>query len=229
MQKILSALVVHDIKNALALLEIDLEQLNHHEGVPIEGQRAYRRCIELKSRLMSFLTLYKHDQSGLQPMVSEVNLTEFLEDMVSDSQSVMMGENHHGHPITVRVDYDRIKDAAPDRGLGFFDENLIELALESALNNALRFARHQVSVWFEQDVDALVFKVLDDGVGVGVMDEMMQRKVAAKSSSSSSSSSTGLGLALCKAVAEAHGAGSVLLESVASGGTLFTMTLHRVR
>ena len=222
MQKTLSALVVHDIKNALALLEIDLEQLNHHEGVPIEGQRAYRRCIELKSRLMSFLTLYKHDQSGLKPMVSEVDLTGFLEDLVSDSQSVMMGENHHGHPIAVRVDHDRIKDAAPDRGLGFFDENLIELALESALNNALRYAHHEVSVWFEQDVDALAFKVLDDGVGVGVVDDMTQRKVAAKSSS------TGLGLALCKAVAEAHGAGSVLLESVAGGGTLFTMTLHRV-
>ncbi len=222
MQKILSALVVHDIKNALALLEIDLEQLNHHEGVPVEGQRAYRRCIELKSRLMSFLTLYKHDQSGLKPMVSEVELAEFLEDMVSDSQSVMMGENHHGHPIAVRVDHDRIKDAAPDRGIGFFDENLVELALESALNNALRYAHHQVSVWFEQGVDALAFKVLDDGVGVGVVDDMMQRKVAAKSSS------TGLGLALCKAVAEAHGNGAVSLESQAGGGTLFTMTLHRV-
>ena len=223
MQKILSALVVHDIKNALALLEIDLEQLNHHEGVPIEGQRAYRRCIELKSRLMSFLTLYKHDQSGLKPMVSEVDLTDFLEDLVCDSQSVMMGENHHGHPIAVRVDHDRIKDAAPDRGFGFFDENLVELALESALNNALRYAHHQVSIWFEQGVDALAFKVLDDGVGVGVVDDMMQRKVAAKSSS------TGLGLALCKAVAEAHGNGAVSLESQAGGGTLFTMTLRRVR
>ncbi len=221
MQKTLSALVVHDIKNALALLEIDLEQLNHHEGVPIEGQRAYRRCIELKSRLMSFLTLYKSDQSGLKPMISEIDLAEFLDDLVGDSQSVMMGEGHHGHPIVVRVDHDRIKDAAPDRGLGFFDENLVELALESALNNAVRYARHQVSVWFEQGGDALAFKVLDDGAGVGVVDEMMQRNVAGKSSS------TGLGLALCKAVAKAHGAGAVSLESMAGGGTLFTMTLLR--
>jgi signal transduction histidine kinase len=120
----------------------------------------------------------------------------------------------------VRVNFDRIRlgEGVDDEGMGYFDENLVELALESALNNALRYARHRVEVWFEQDADALAFKVYDDGVGV---DETAQRKVDAKSSS------TGLGLALCKAVAFAHGNGSVSLESQAGGGTLFTMTLRR--
>ncbi len=219
MQNALSALVIHDIKNALALLEIELEQLNHHEGVPVEGQRAYRRCIELKSRLMSFLTLYKHDQSGLKPMISEIDLAEFLEDLVHDSQSVMMGRNHQGHSIAVDVGHDRIKVTALDRGIGFFDENLVELALESALNNAVRYAHHRVSIWFELEPDALAFKVFDDGVGVGMMDETMQR--------GGKSSSTGLGMALCEAVAKVHGSGSVSLKNVPGGGTLFTMMLHR--
>lgn len=222
MHKTLSALVIHDIKNALALLEIDLEQLNHHKGVPAEGLRAYRRCVELKSRLISFLTLYKHDQSGLQPIIVEVDLLEFIEDLVNNSQSAMMAETHHGHQITVRAASERMKSGGA--GVGMFDENLVELAMESALNNAVRYAHHKVAVWFEQEADALVFKVLDDGVGVGVgvEDELMQRKTTEKSSS------TGLGLALCKAVAQVHGAGSVLLESVAGGGTLFTMSLRLV-
>lgn len=220
MHETLSALVVHDIKNALALLEIDLEQLNHHADVPEEGRRAYRRCIELKNRLISFLTLYKHDQSGLKPMLVDVDLTDFIDDMVGNSQSVMMAENHHGHEITVQADYDRMKSTS---GVASFDENLLELALESALNNALRYARQRVDIWFEQDADELRFKVLDDGVGVGIEDDLMQRKVAEKSSS------TGLGLALCKAVAESHGAGSVSLEPVTGGGTLFTMILRSPR
>ncbi len=224
MHATLSALVAHDIKNALALLEIDLEQLNHHPDVPVEGVRAYRRCVELKSRLIGFLTLYKHDQTGLNPMVVEVDLQGFIEEMISDSHSVMMAQSHHGHPIAIEVDQDRIKidSACTDGGFGFFDENLVELAMESALNNALRYAHHQVKVWFEQGVDELVFKVLDDGAGIGVEDELMQRIVAEKSSS------TGLGLALCKAVAEVHGSGSVQLESVAGGGTLFSMLLRPV-
>jgi signal transduction histidine kinase len=220
MHETLSALVVHDIKNSLALLEIDLEQLNHHQNVPAEGRRAYRRCIELKNRLISFLTLYKQDQSGLKPMLVDVDLTEFIEDMVSNSQSVMMAEHHHGHEITLQADYDRMKSSS---GMASFDENLLELALESALNNALRYARQRVDIWFEQDADELRFKVQDDGVGVGVEDEFMQRKVTEKSSS------TGLGLALCKAVAESHGSGFVSLEPVPGGGTLFNMTLRSTR
>ena len=220
MDKILSALVVHDIKNALALLEIDLEQLNHHQDVPAEGRRAYRRCIELKNRLVSFLTLYKHDQSGLQPLIREVDLAEFVDDLISNSQSLMMAENHHGHVITVSADHGRMKTGGALSGAGLFDENLVELALESALNNAVRYAHHQVSIWFEQEDGAVVFKVLDDGVGVGVEGDLMQRKVAEKSAS------TGLGLALCKAVAEAHGSGYVRLESIAAGGALFTMVLR---
>lgn len=219
MQNILSALVIHDIKNALALLEIDLEQLNHHAGVPPEGRRAYRRCLELKNRLIGFLTLYKHERSGLQPVMVEVDLAEFVEDLVRNSQSVMMSESHHGHPIVVRTDGGSMIPAGSAGGLGMFDENLVELALESALNNAIRYARHEVRVWFEQGAHELVFKVQDDGAGVGVVDELMQRKIAVNSSS------TGLGLALCKAVAEAHGSGLVELENV-EGGTLFTMRLR---
>lgn len=220
MQKILSALVVHDIKNALALLEIDLEQLNHHANVPPEGERAYRRCIELKNRLVSFLTLYKRDQSGLQPVLVEVDLAEFVEDMVSSSQSVMMAKSHQGHPLKVYADHGRMRPGGMTGGFGMFDENLVEMALESALNNAVRYAHHQAVIWFEQEADEIVFKVLDDGAGVGMENDLMQRKIAEQSSS------TGLGLELCKAVAEAHGSGSVSLESIPGGGTLFTMTLH---
>ena len=218
MHKTLSALVVHDIKNALALLEIDLEQLNHHKDVPVEGLRAYRRCVELKSRLIGFLTLYKHDQDGLKSMKTEVDLPDFIDDLVRNSQSAMVSATHHGHLIALRVATEQIKSNGT--GLGLFDENLVELAMESAINNAVRYARHNVDVWFEQEAGKLIFKVQDDGAGVGVEDELMQRKVAEKSSS------TGLGLALCNAVAQVHGAGSVMLESVAGGGTLFSMVLR---
>lgn len=218
MEKTLSALVVHDIKNALALLEIDLEQLIHRENAPTVGLRAYRRCVDLKSRLISFLTLYKHDQSGLQPLRQEVVLLEFIEDLVRNSQSGMAAESHHGHKITVSIDYEKMKMGS--MATAWLDENLVELAMESAINNAIRYTHHRVGVWVEQTPDALILNVQDDGVGVGVVGELVQRNVPDQSSS------TGLGLALCKAVAEAHGGGEVRLGNVAGGGALFSMTLR---
>ncbi len=219
MHKTLSALVIHDLKNSLALLEIDLEQLNHHDDAPPEGRRAYRRCVELKNRLISFLTLYKFEQSGLNPMMTEVDLGDFIEDLVSNSQSVMAAA-HHGHEITVRVASERMP---PVDEVFSFDENMVEMALESALNNAIRYAHHKVELWLELTGDTLIFKVQDDGVGVIVAEELVQRDIPEQSSS------TGLGLELCKAVAQVHGKGSVRLESMPGGGTLFSMELHGER
>jgi signal transduction histidine kinase len=221
MQKELAALVAHDIKNSLALLEVDLEQLNHHDGLPVEARRAYQRCVELKERLIAFLTLYKSEQGNLRTAVREVDLLEFLEELIASSQSVMLGANKHGHPIEVSMAESRIR-VAPDvkhRGIGFFDEYLLDMALESALNNAVRFAHARVELWFEQTTESLVFHVQDDGPGIEVQQGGAERAVAEHSSS------TGLGIALCRAVVAAHGPGCVTLENAPGGGAAFTLAL----
>lgn len=213
MQHELSALVIHDIKNSLSLLESDLEQLNHRPDMPDEARKAYQRCIELKQRLISFLTLYKHEHAGLKPNIAEVELADFLEDMIAGSTSVAM-VGKHGHAIAVNVDEDRIKIAPSVRhkGIASFDEYLVDIALESALNNAVRYAASRVAVWFEQDADRLTFFVLDDGPGLTAPENLDPK-----------TSSTGLGLSLCNAVTEVHGGGKVILANVPGGGALFTL------
>lgn len=220
MNSALSALVIHDIKNALALLEIDLEQLNHKPDMPIEAYQAYQRCIELKSRLINFLTLYRHEHSSLQPNLQEVVLEEFLEDLITGSQSVLMHERQ-GHPIEVRIATERISIAPEVRhkGSAHFDMNLLDMALESALNNALRYGKRTVEMWFEQLPGKLCWCVSDDGPGIAMTAELGPRNVA------DSNSNTGLGLALCKAVVEAHGGGAVSLQDGHAQGALFRLEL----
>lgn len=224
MQSHLSALVVHDIKNSLALLELELEQLNHHDDLPVEARKAYSRCVELKNRLMGFLTLYKQEHGGLKPCTREVNLREFLDDLLDTSQSVAMGGYKHGRKLHVEVAEARIR-IAPEvtlKGIGFFDEDMLDMALESALSNAVRYAHGRVELWFEQDAHGLTFHVADDGPGVSSDHGVLQR------SKSEWAASTGLGLALCKAVAEAHSDdGWVALENVPAGGASFSLYLGK--
>ena len=211
MQQALSTLVIHDIKNSLALLEADLEQLNHHAGMPEEAHKAYQRCTELKQRLISFLTLYKHEQSGLKPNLVEVDLLEFLQDMLDVSPST---NGKHGHAFKLEVDESRIRIAPSVKhgGSALLDEYLTGLAIESALNNAVRYAAGSVKLWFEQDADKVTFCVQDDGPGLD--------------HPSGNAPSTGVGVALCKAVAEAHGGGEVSLVDAPDGGALFKLSLH---
>ncbi len=210
MRQDLSTLVIHDIKNSLALLEADLEQLSHHPGIPEEGHKAYQRCIELKERLVAFLTIYKHEQFGLQPNLVDVDLLEFLQDTVALSPSL---SGKHAHGLDVEVDESRIRIApdAKDRGNAQLDEYLTGMAIESALNNALRYAAGKVRVWFEQDADKVTFCVQDDGPG-------LQHPAG-------NAPSTGVGVALCKAVAAAHGDGNVSLADAPEGGALFKLSL----
>ncbi len=214
MDQALSALVIHDIKNALALLETDLEQLNHHPDLPEEAPKAYRRCVELKGRLISFLTLYKHEHGRLKPNIGETELADFLEDLIAGSTSVALG-GKHGHAIGVHVANDKIKIApgVKHKGVASFDEYLVDVALESALNNAIRYASGKVDIWFEQAADRLTFFVQDDGPGLTSPADAAAEKPA----------STGLGLTLCNAVTEAHGGGSVSLTNAPGGGALFKM------
>jgi signal transduction histidine kinase len=211
MQQALSTLVIHDIKNSLALLEADLEQLNHRPDMPPEARKAYQRCIELKQRLVSFLTLYKHDQFGLQPNLVEVDLNEFLQDTLDVSPSA---SGKHGHAFELELDDARIRIApgVKRRGSAQLDEYLTGMAIESALNNAVRYAAGMVRVWFEQEADKVTFFVQDDGPGLD--------------HPSGNAPSTGVGLALCKAVVEAHGGGDVSLTDAPDGGALFRLALH---
>ncbi len=211
MKQALSTLVIHDIKNSLALLEADLEQLNHHPDMPEEARRAYQRCSELKGRLVSFLTLYKHEQFGLQPNPVELDLREFLQDTLDVSPSA---SGKHGHALTLELDESRIRIAPGLKhgGTAQLDEYLTGLTIESALNNAVRYAAGKVRLWFEQDADTVTFFVQDDGPGLD--------------HPSGNAPSTGVGVALCKAVAEAHGGGEVSLSDAPDGGALFRLALH---
>lgn len=218
MQKSIAALVIHDIKNSLALLEADLEQLNHHADVPIEARKAYQRCVELKERLISFLTLYKHEHGGLQTNITELDLVEFMEDLISTSQSTAL-HLRHGHKTSVHLDENKIR-ISPDvrhQGIAAFDEYLLDMAIESALNNAVRYAASRVTLWFEQDVDKVTFYVLDDGPGLNHPGNLHHTP---------SGNTTGVGLILCETVAEVHGGGKVTLTDATDGGAIFTLQLH---
>ncbi len=209
MKQVLSTLVIHDMKNSLALLEMDLERLNHRKNVPMEAKDAYLRCLELKSRLINFLTVYKSEQFELEPCMVEVDITDFLEELVDTGPSKIQAQKRH---ITLCLTEAKISSEVKYAGIGHFDAYLIGLALESALNNAVRFARHAVNIWFEQSQHSLNFLVSDDGHGIGTETQ------------GADSPSTGLGLELCRAVAKCHH-GQISLVNAHGGGALFNMKL----
>ncbi|HZW22817.1 sensor histidine kinase [Noviherbaspirillum sp.] len=197
----LAAAVVHDIKNALGVLEGTLAALAQAPSRE-QAETAQGMCSTLRDRLIGFLTLYKASSQGLVARIDAMNPEDFLNAVVRD--------NPTGRPeLTVAV------DARDMPVLGFFDENLVGLALAAALQNAARFARSRVELRCSMDDSGtLAFTVRDDGPGLGAQEDKP---------------STGLGTALCAAIAQAHRKGErcgmVSLKDHPQGGALFTLRL----
>ncbi|ALU87841.1 sensor histidine kinase [Herbaspirillum rubrisubalbicans M1] len=196
----LAAIIIHDIKNSLGVLEGELRRLS--EDVP-RAQQAHVTCLALQEKLIAFLTLYKADSQGLRAQVEAVSPLDFLDALVRE-QSVSRSSD-----IALTVDETEMPV------IGFFDEHLVALALEAALQNASRFARTQIAVGCRKHPEGgVIFTVRDDGPGIGTQEKKP---------------STGLGMDLCNAIATAHNKetqhGEARLSNHPEGGALFELCL----
>lgn len=196
----LAAIIVHDLKNALGVLEGELHDMT---AAPDRKRaiRAHETCLLLQDKLVGFLTLYKASSQGLEARIEAVSPEDFLHELVSNR-------------VTGRTDLNVFINVAGMPVVGFFDENLLALAIEAALQNAMRFARTSIEIGCRKDGEDLLFYIHDDGPGLGTKEQK---------------SSTGLGTELCNAIAGAHRkdgrCGEALLSNHPDGGALFTLRL----
>lgn len=197
----LAAIIIHDIKNSLGVLEGELRRLS--DDVP-RVQQAHVTCLALQEKLIAFLTLYKADSQGLRAQVEAVSPQDFLQSLLRE-QAVARTQG----AITLAVDETDMPI------IGFFDEHLVALALEAALQNASRFARTRIALGCRPHPEGgVVFSVRDDGPGIGTQEKKP---------------STGLGMDLCNAIATAHNKetrqGEARLSNHPEGGAVFELCL----
>lgn len=204
MNQQLTALIVHDLKNALGILEGQLCALTVDPD-QAQAVKAHRTCVTLREKMIGFLTLYKASEHGLVARIDAISPRDFLQSLVRN------------HPVAQSVDNSYIAINVTDEDMpvvAFFDEHLTGIALDAALQNALRFAKSEVHIACTKENNDIVFTIQDDGPGLGTIEEKP---------------STGLGTALCAAIARAHQNegrfGTAHLESLAGGGALFTLRL----
>jgi signal transduction histidine kinase len=196
----LSAIIVHDIKNALAILEGELRQLT---DAPDRSRAAHAHtiCLNLQDKLVGFLTLYKASSQGLVAQIEAVSPVDFLAALIDQLSIGKTGIALSLSSATMPV-------------VAFFDENLVTLALEAALQNAMRFALSRIEIGCVQRDGFLVFSILDDGPGIGTKEK---------------TASTGLGMYLCNVIAAAHikdhSSGVAVLGNSPGGGALFELRL----
>ena len=179
----LSALVVHDLKNRLAVHEQRLtELLAAHPDLATELGPVRTDAVALQRRLVAFLTLYRADTPGLAANEQE-----------EDPARALAQAARFGRAIAARQEVEVEVDASHAPADWFFDAYLIGLALEAAVDNAARYARSTIRLSARCEDGWLVLAVEDDGPGLD-----------GEPVTATDGERTGLGTELCRAVARLH-------------------------
>lgn len=209
MTQALDNVVVHDLKNRLALLADSLARL---QSMAPEGEaralaaNSHAQALQLTHRL-SGLLLTQRVASGrrLAVHLQEESPAQLLEELADDARLLSGGR------LQIEV------GATPPLPASWIcDRHLLRLALDSALYNALHYARSRI------DLDAglgddgmLCFGIRDDGPG--------------PEAASPGAHSSGLGLQVCAAVAHAHRnqgrEGRSGLRASPGGGAIFELRI----
>lgn len=179
----LSALVVHDLKNRLAVHEQRLtELLAAHPDLAAELGPLRTDAVALQRRLVAFLTLYRDDAHGLAANEQEEDPVRAVEQAARFARTISARQD-----IVVEVDASR---APAD---WFFDAYLVGLALEAAVDNAARYAGSSIRLSARCEDGWLVLAVEDDGPGLD-----------GEPIIANDGERTGLGTELCRTVARLH-------------------------
>jgi len=186
---------VHDMKNSLAMLLGSLADISSEctdgncsikkelSRIRHEGQRVNRDLIQL-------LTLYKIDHSQCYLNIEEVNVYDYLEEIILEYKYLL---NERGIDISLQCDA---------MLSGFFDAELVSGVLKTIINNAYQYAHDKIRVSAESINGFIKLSIADNGKGYPA--HMLYERSSPKTTSNFGTGSTGLGLYFSSQVAELH-------------------------
>ncbi|MBU3902919.1 MAG: HAMP domain-containing histidine kinase [Gammaproteobacteria bacterium] len=213
---------IHDMKNSLNIQVGFLEHLMHsyHDKVDPNtldqlGHTIYEAG-RMNVNLVQILSLYKLGNSIYPIDISERSVTEMLEEVVLQNQSIM---KHKGIEIIV--------DCAPDH-YWYFDRDLVGGVLVNALNNAYNYTQDKIRIAADIRDDQLEIRVEDNGKGYPA--RMLNENVNSNKGVNFSTGSTGLGFYFSSRVAAMHKNGErqgvlTIENGGAYNGGCFVLTL----
>ncbi len=195
----LSTMVVHDLKNPLAALRLNLRFLQADADTE-DKRNACSESVDLTDimlrRVSSILELAKSQSGKLTPRLTTVSLSALFERVVKRERS-----QTYEREIALRVEAD------PSTSV-IADAELLGRVLENLIDNGIRHAPKGSNVTLRavRSGDRIAIEVEDAGPGISP-DKMagLFKAFSQGDASHRASHNVGLGLAFCKAAVEAQG------------------------
>lgn len=204
--------ISHDLRTPIAKLHFRLEGLSELINQDNSMLSGCKKDLEQLNSLIDELLTYEKLSIKQNVEFSDINIVELATDQVQNA-GMLFPDVHF------------VVDSRLDQKLTVYANKVLVCRMfENLLNNAGRYARHDVQVTLKTENQALVIVVDDDGSGLdeqnveALFDPFFQADAAR-----GDSANYGLGLAIVKQVAMQHGA-TVSACNNEKGGARFIFT-----
>lgn len=181
----IAALTIHDVKNNLAQLAAEAETRGDLKSMQI--------ALEASGTLSGLLSYYKSETHDLHVQIEPQDPCELIADLIGALPNGLLEKNK------IRI----TSDLSNAPSIWFYDKTLIQMVLANVLQNALRYAQHQITITVAvitvEHAEQLVFQILDDGDGYPqtVLENLGDHSPVTRHG-------TGLGLRLAQRVVALH-------------------------
>ena len=217
-QKELTSAVSHELRTPVARMRFALEMLEGSKNKKDSGR--YIEAInadinELDLLLEELLSYARFDQKNPNINLKNTNWAIWLD----DSMERLL-------PLADKIELSYKTEYITKNDSSHFEPRLLSRVLDNLVQNALRYANHQVLVTLSKDADHYILNVEDDGDGIpkDKHDQIFEAFSRIDASRDRASGGFGLGLAIVNRIIKAH-KGEIIVGDSVIGGAHFEIRI----
>ena len=219
----LFAVIIHDIKNPVALIKGLVELLRSYDLTASEQQKIIEDIVSTTAKIVSLSQevskIMALEGSSLMLNYEKVSINDILRD-IYQRNSIAADKKS----ISMALD---LSDKMPDVEL---DVNKIDEVVDNLLSNAIKFSNNggKILISSRERDGNIVVDVADNGLGLSEEDikKAFSRGGRLSAKPTADEPSTGLGLWIVKKLVEGHG-GKVWVKSSLGKGSTFSFSLPK--
>ncbi|MBO6108352.1 MAG: HAMP domain-containing histidine kinase [Eubacterium sp.] len=214
--------VSHELKTPITSMKVLSESITGQEGIPVELYQEFMDDIgneldRMNEIINDLLSLVKMDPSSATKInISEVNVNEFIENMLKQLQPIADKRN-------IEIIFESVRPVSAQ-----IDEVKLGMAFRNLIENAIKYNYDDgwVRVSLNADHKFFFLKVSDSGEGIPdeLQDRIFERFYRVDKARARETGGSGLGLAITRSAVLLHH-GSIKVHSVEHQGTTFNVRI----
>ncbi|NEO99457.1 MAG: response regulator [Symploca sp. SIO2E9] len=216
--------ISHEYRTPLTTIALSAEMLSEYrhqwdDSRQIKHFGQIKSMIQRLTALVDDALLINQAESGeLEFKLEPIELVSFCRELISELQFQIKT------PHQLLFSISNVNSEAST--IGKFDAKLLRQILSNLLSNAIKYSPHGGKVQFRLicEVDQVIFKVQDQGIGIPTQDQDKLFEAFYRGSNIKEIGGTGLGLAITKKCVEFHN-GQIEVESSVNVGTTVSVKL----